>query len=431
MLPAPAMRFAFFLLLAASLAGCGSDSEPASSSGTSASSSSSASSGSSSSGSGGGSSASSSGAGGQVSSLEAILAELRADRDAALTEHGNAEGWPVLVEDGRLFVSVDPALDELAGDHDAWMGAKMNDDMGFRWLVVAVDAGDKYKFKGGMTFAADAWSRAYAYDDFGEISVVAPAGAHLERLFGIGDAAMQARTVRVWVPASPATRVLYVHDGQNLFDPSAAWGSWKLAEAAPDAMLLVGIDNTAARMDEYTHVADDIGGGQIVGGKGDAYADYLESTVRPLVGRTYGEPAVVGVMGSSLGGLISFHVADRHPGHYAFAASLSGTMGWGSIGLHNQTMIERYSAHGHQATSLYLDSGGDGNCVDSDGDGILDDDAGASDNYCENEQLHETLLGLGYADGGDLHYVWQPGAMHNEAAWAARVGVTLQLFAGL
>ena len=84
-------------------------------------------------------------------------------------------------------------------------------------------------------------------------------------------------------------------------------------------------------MDEYTHVPDSLDG-ELYGGQGDAYAAFLEGTVRPLAAATWGEPATVGVLGSSLGGLISFHVADRAPGEYAFAASLSGTMGWGSIG---------------------------------------------------------------------------------------------------
>ena len=94
-------------------------------------------------------------------------------------------------------------------------------------------------------------------------------------------------------------------------------------------------------------------------------------------------------------------------------------------------MIERYAAHGHQATSLYVDSGGDGQCFDSDGDGIEDDDPSASDNYCENAQLYATLLAAGWVDGADLHYVWEPGATHDEAAWAGRAPLVLELFAGL
>ena len=175
-------------------------------------------------------------------------------------------------------------------------------------------------------------------------------------------------------------------------------------------------------MDEYTHVPDVIGG-QSLGGKGDAYADFLENTVRPLIKKHYGEPGPVGVLGSSLGGLISFHIADRSPGEYAFAGSLSGTMGWGSIGagVHNETLIERYQKHGHQKTVLYLDSGGEGPCGDSDNDGIDDDSKTAGDNYCENAQLRDVLYGVGYVKDQDFFYGYAPGAMHNEAEWAARV----------
>jgi hypothetical protein len=109
-------------------------------------------------------------------------------------------------------------------------------------------------------------------------------------------------------------------------------------------------------------------------------------------------------------------------------------MGWGSIGagVHNETMIERYNAHGHQGTVLYIDSGGDGvTCADGDGDGIMDDDLEADDNYCENIQLRDVLAGVGYQIGTDLHHWWEPGAPHNEAAWAARVNKPFGIFAGL
>ena len=191
----------------------------------------------------------------------------------------------------------------------------------------------------------------------------------------------------------------------------------------------MAIDNTPARLDEYTHVQDDIG--SLVGGAGDAYADFVQDTVRKLVAQTYGEPSKVGVLGSSLGGLISFHIALRHKGHYGFAASLSGTMGWGSIGLHNETMIERYSQAGHGATPLYLDSGGAGTCVDSDMDGIEDDALDGSDNYCENKQFESVLKAVGYVADSDLWHWYEPGAAHNEQSWAARVFRPLDLFSQL
>ena len=173
------------------------------------------------------------------------------------------------------------------------------------------------------------------------------------------------------------------------------------------------------------------------GGWAPAYADYVEQVVRPLMEARYGAPARTGVMGSSLGGLVSLYINLRFTGRYDFVASLSGTVGWGSIqpGLHNLTVIERYQAlTACPAGVLYLDSGGGPGttgCLDSDLDGIFDDGSG-SDNYCENAQLRDVLTGLGC--GGSLHYAWEQGASHDEAAWKNRVNRTagvLDLFEAL
>lgn len=366
-----------------------------------------------------------------VVDADAIVATLRSEGTAALLDVSRAGGWPRAVEGGYLFVYAEPGSWSLAGDFEGWVGLPMTEDDGFSWIVAEVTDPSGYKFTNGSDWVADPWSRQYTYDDFGEMSLVNAADAHLERQFEVGDDSMVARTVRAWVPTEAATHVLYVHDGQNLFDPEAFWGGWRLQESVPAGMLVVGIDNTSDRMDEYTHVEDVISG-ETYGGAGDAYADFLDQTVRPLVVETWGEPATVGVMGSSLGGLISFHVADRSPGAYTFAASLSGTMGWGSIGAHNETMIERYAAAGHRDTALYLDSGGAGTtCADSDGDGVDDDDLEAHDNYCENVQLRDVLEAAGYTHEVDLWHWWEPDAEHNEAAWADRVWRPMEIFAAL
>lgn len=365
--------------------------------------------------------------------LDELLAALRADPEAAMQAQSEAGGWPAPVDGGYLFVSLDPALTLVAGDHDDWAGTPMTADDGFSWIVLDVAAGNRYKLTDTSTFAADPWSRAYQYDEFGRMSMVPGDGAHLERYFNVTDGTVGPRTVRVWLPAEPPTHVLYTHDGQNLFDPGAPFGGWKLDQTAPDAMMIVGIDNTAARMDDYTHVTDDIGGGPI-GGDGAAYAAFVNGTVRALIADKYGEPDKVGTMGSSLGGLIALYIADQYPDEYDFAASLSGTVGWGSIGagVHNQTIIERYAAAGHRGAAIYIDSGGNSTaCADSDNDGIEDDDATASDNYCENRQLEATLRDAGYVQDTDMWHWWEPDAQHNEAAWAARVFRPLGLFADL
>ncbi|WP_437291534.1 alpha/beta hydrolase [Sorangium sp. So ce406] len=376
------------------------------------------------------------GGGASETPVEAILAALREDRDAALLAHAARTGWPVPVDGGYLFVSTSATLRLLAGEHDAWTGAEMTGDAGFHWIVLNVPAGARYKFTDGTAWAADPWSRACTYDEFGEMSLVAPREAHLERHFAVGDAATAPRTVRVWVPEGAVDRVLYVHDGQNLFDPAGPAGGWHLQDHAPPGVLLVGVDSTPARLAEYTHVEDRIEvGGALIGGEGDAHADFLRDTVRPFIRARYGEPGPIGVMGSSLGGLISFHAAARHRGDYAFAASLSGTMGWGSIGadVRHETMIERYAAHTERAATLYLDSGGGGDCVDGDGDGIEDDDPAAADNYCENLQLRDVLTRAGspYVEGESVFYAWHAGAAHDEAAWAARVAEPLRIFGAL
>jgi hypothetical protein len=234
-----------------------------------------------------------------------------------------------------------------------------------------------------------------------------------------------------WVPAGGAfDRVLYLQDGQNLFDPSASFGGWHVQDSLPAGILAVGIHNTADRIDEYTPWTDDIGAGP-VGGQGDAYADLVRFAIRGFVEARYGLPPIEGVLGSSLGGLIALHMAQRYPDVFDFAASMSGTLGWGSIGPHNVTIIEHAQTAGHQATAIYLDSGGSGTCVDSDGDGIWDDDPAAEDNYCETLQMRTVLETAGYVIDSDLWYWWEPDALHNEAAWAARVWRPLQVFDGL
>jgi len=400
---------------------------------------------------GGGQGGGGQGGGGQggssATTIAGIVAELATNLDGTLDKYAALDGWPVFVEDGYLFVSTNPNLDLVAGDHDQWVGTPMKIEGNFRWIHLKVMNGDHYKFTDGTVWNADPWARSYIYDGNGEISLVRPTIAHLDRFFHIGDVQMPERTVNVWVPQEKPTHVLYVHDGQNLFDPSAAFGGWALQDSVPAAMLLVGIDNTGeGRMGEYTHVPDmiDLNGDgidELWGGKGDAYADYVNVTVRKLVADRYGEPSKVGTMGSSLGGLISLHIADRFPGQYTYAASLSGTLGWGKIGAtsKNETMIERYVAHGHRSTILYIDAGGgdpalsqqenEAKCMDTDGDGIKDDNE-IGDNACETAQMREALVSVGYQVGVDAFHWWEAGAQHNEAQWRARVFRPLGLFAG-
>lgn len=302
---------------------------------------------------------------------------------------------------------------------------------------VADPDGSLYKFHDPdqAAWIPDPLARRYGFDDNGRYTLVRASAAHLERWYAIDgtDFDLPPRDLQVWVPEGGAfTHMLFAHDGQNLFDsgPGVPWGGWHLQDALPPGVLVVGIDNTGAlRLDDYTHVQDDIGSG-LIGGKGEAYADLVDTVIRPRMEAAYGAAAVVGTMGSSLGGLISLVIADRFPTRYDMAISMSGTVGWGSFGLHNETILERYAAKGKRDFVVYLDSGGAGPCADADMDG-LEDDTDDFDNYCVNAQMEATLEKLGYTPDVDLFYVYVPDADHNELEWAARVDVPLGVFAGL
>jgi hypothetical protein len=360
-----------------------------------------------------------------------ILARiLEGDLDPGEGLHAIAHGGglPIATEDGFLFARLDDGAGpyRLAGDHNGWSPDAMTGEGGLYWTVAAVASpiGAKYKFVDPSgTHHADPLARRFGYDAFGEHALVRAEGGHLERMPAVAGHGLLPRHVRVWVPAGAPTHHLYVQDGQNLFDPGAFHGGWRLHEVLGETTLAVGIDNTYRRMDEYTHVEDVIGG-EFVGGAADAYADLVVGTVLSLVEGRYGAPERRGIMGSSLGGLVSFHVNRRHPDTFDFVASLSGTFGWGRIGAANETLIEAYAEGRPGPAAIYLDSGG------GPGEGCLAY-GGGSDNYCVNRQMADTLAETGYAWTVDLWHWHEPGATHDEAAWAARVHRPVGLFEGL
>jgi predicted alpha/beta superfamily hydrolase len=127
-------------------------------------------------------------------------------------------------------------------------------------------------------------------------------------------------TRRVWIYLPPdyytsakQYPVLYMHDGQNLFDQTtSAYGEWKVDESLNTlfsqgdyGIIVVGIDNGGAnRLNEYSPwVNPSYGGGQ-----GAPYVDWVANNLKPFIDnnfRTYNIPKYTGIMGSSMGGLIS------------------------------------------------------------------------------------------------------------------------------
>jgi predicted alpha/beta superfamily hydrolase len=366
---------------------------------------------------------------GPLPSLTEVLAFLEADPAAGVRQLANARGWPLSIAGGSLFVCLDTSLTHIAGEFDGWAGTPMNVAAGFRWVTLRdLPAGQRYKFTDRVRYVADPFSRALVWDDFGEMSLTVPDFAHIERYFGITDGLVSARNLFVWVPAEPVSHVLYAHDGQNVFGPGSAFGSWRMEEAAPDGMLIVGIFNTADRFNDYTPVTDRVGGIE-VGGRAAAYLGFVRDTVRPLIRRVYGEPGPVGILGSSLGGVVSLYALVLQPSEWDFAASLSGALSWGSRLSRNETLHSRTVELSESGAVIYLDSGGRGaTCEDADGDGVNDDDPDERDDFCVTAQLRDGLASAGMVFSDNLWHWWEADALHNEAAWAVRVSRPLAIF---
>lgn len=350
-------------------------------------------------------------------------------------------GWPVATESGSfLFVHAtdDTAGWSLAGDHNDWSPVPMSEGAGLVWAEVAIEgpAGSGYKFVSGEAWLADPRARSFTYDDFGELSFVRPPlhDWRLDRWPDAQAAGLPARPVHVLVPPGEGPwPTLYAQDGQNLFDPSAYFGGWNLqgaAQAASAPALIVGTFAGPDRLAEYAHTNDDIRDLSVTS-RGEDYRVLLSELIRPHVEQVYGTPPIVGLMGSSMGGVASLSIAHADPGSWDFVASLSGTLGWGRFGADGPTLEELYVASPMPEIVIYVDSGGGPGslgCRDLNGDGSFADDPDHTDNYCTNRAFADALAEHGWVWEDTLYHWHEPGAPHNEAAWAARVHRPLEIF---
>lgn len=133
------------------------------------------------------------------------------------------------------------------------------------------------------------------------------------------------RTRRIWIylPESYATNqkrypVIYMQDGQNLFDVlTAPYGEWGVDEMMDSVRfgkqtIIVGIDHGGnTRLTEYNPYTSRFGKGE-----GDAYVDFMVQRLKPYIDsvfRTRPQREFTSVVGSSMGGLISFYAATKYP----------------------------------------------------------------------------------------------------------------------
>jgi predicted alpha/beta superfamily hydrolase len=212
--------------------------------------------------------------------------------------------------------------------------------------------------------------------------------------------------------------VLYLHDGQNLFEGATAFvpgQDWHVSDTAEEriragrveALIIVGIYNTGEhRINEYTPTRDRKQG---AGGDAALYGQMLTRELKPFIDRTYRtlpDPANTGLGGSSLGGLVTLYLGMLHPDTFGKLAVLSPSVWWDNgVILNLVRMVDP-----KPRLRIWLDIGtGEG------GKHVLNARA-----------LRDELVKAGWVPGADLIYAEIPEAGHSEAAWAERVGPFLE-----
>lgn len=230
------------------------------------------------------------------------------------------------------------------------------------------------------------------------------------------------RTVVVYLPPgyddASATRypVLYLHDGQNVFDRATSIGEeWRVDETAQalitageiEPIIVVGIYNTGEhRIDEYAPTLREDKGG---GGLADDYGRMLLMELKPFIDATYKTLPGAGntaIGGSSLGGLLTMHLGVRHPTAFGKLAVLSPSIWWDDRVIVRE--VEQLPTK--LPERIWLDAG------TNEGSEVIED----------TRRLRDALIAKGWTEGDDLMYMEAEGAEHNEASWAARIATVLK-----
>ncbi|MBY0232102.1 MAG: esterase family protein [Gemmataceae bacterium] len=221
--------------------------------------------------------------------------------------------------------------------------------------------------------------------------------------------------------------VLYLHDGQNVFDDArAAFGtSWKAGETADRLALegrirpaiLVGIDNTPDRLDEYGPWPEP---SQVAGGRASEHGRFVLEEVKPFIDRTYRTlpgRAHTAVAGSSMGGLASLALARANPDRVGMCAVMSPALWWARGRMLDE--LEEDSEWMRRVRFWVCMGTREGK-----GRGHV------STHLERTRRLVELFDGAGLVPGRDYCYWEVAGGRHDEAAWAARFDKVLLYFFG-
>lgn len=217
--------------------------------------------------------------------------------------------------------------------------------------------------------------------------------------------------------------VLYLSDGQNVFDSSTSpsgveWGADEAAERLITEkkippLIIVAVGGTNDRVREYTPSRDADG----QGGQAADYARFLVEELMPFIDASYPTlegPQSTAIGGSSLGGLVALEIARLHPDRFGLCAALSPSLWWDDARLLRDLEADPRPL---DRVRLWLDTG------DSEGD-----DPAAQ--IALIRRLEARLQAAGKAPDRDLEVQVTPSAHHDESAWSARFPAVLEFLFG-
>lgn len=226
------------------------------------------------------------------------------------------------------------------------------------------------------------------------------------------------RDIIVWLPPNYNNNerydVLYMHDGQNLFDPrTSSFGvDWRIDETIDSLitskkikpLIVVGIYNTKDRSSEYLPAE-----------MGKDYMQFIVYQLKPFIDKNYSTKSGrkhTSVGGSSMGGIISFALVWEYPRVFSKAICMSPAFKINHIDYVKE--VTNYTGK-KKKIKLYIDNGGIG--LEEQLQPGIDD-------------MLKALEQKAYFEGTDLLWIHDKNAKHFEAAWAKRMPFALQWLLG-
>ena len=249
------------------------------------------------------------------------------------------------------------------------------------------------------------------------------------------------RKVSVWLPdgyvSGDSCAVIYMHDGQMLFDAETTWNhqEWKVDESLGRLVaagkvrpcIVVATDNTSKRLTEYfpEKTARYVSGGEKASFQGDAYLKFIVEELKPFIDSHYHPLAGrenTFVAGSSMGGLISLYALCEYPEVFGGAACLSSHVSMAMLKLpgDNDQWAEAFTSYVHDhlpaanSARVYMDHGTEG--LDA--------------NYDPWQRKIDTQFRESGWDDSHYQSLVFGGHDHGETSWAARLDEPLTFLLG-